>query len=242
MERRELTEKICGTAISAGASICGIADLRLLRGIPTCELDLDKFKYAVAYGVALPTSAVESITVEGPGRLYAWAYKTANSLLDLIGIRISCFVSEVGGESLVIPSSMRVDIGNELGHVSHKAFALAAGLGWIGRNNLLVTPEFGPRVRLGTVLTDLELEPGSPMMNRCGDCRLCVTSCPSHALSFAEFEVRPSSREAILDLKRCSSRLKTMKELLSKKAGAGDYAAEICGVCIKVCPYGKKTC
>lgn len=240
MEREALTERVVGAAISAGASVSGVADLRPLRGIPVCELNLDDFKYAVSYGVPLPNSAIDMITEADPGRIYAWAYKTANLKLDLIGMEVTRLIYELGGNSLVVPSSMRVDVANELGHVSHKAFALAAGLGWIGRNNLLVTPSFGPRIRLGTVLTNLELKPGIPMGNRCGSCRLCVLSCPSKALSYSEFELRPESREQILDTKKCSSRVKSMKELLSKKAGIGDYAAEICGMCIKVCPFGRQ--
>lgn len=241
MERGELTKRITRAALDAGASLVGVADLKQVEGLPSCDgLRLDAFRSAISYAVPLPGRAFEMITESDPGRFYAWAYKTANQLLDIIGMRVASTVSCLGGESLAVPSSMIVDPVNEMGHVSHKAFALAAGLGWIGRNNLLVTPDFGPRVRFGTVLTDLELEAGSPMDNRCGDCRLCILSCPSKALSYREFKTRPAAREEIFDPKKCSARLKTMKELLSSKPGIGDFAVTVCGICIKVCPYGKK--
>ncbi|MBC7120290.1 MAG: epoxyqueuosine reductase [Candidatus Methanosuratus sp.] len=242
MEKSALTKRITATAIEAGASIAGVADLWQIKDLPAYDgLVLDGFRSAVSYAVALPGHVFEMITASDPGRMYAWAYKTANQLLDLIGMRVASTMVSLGGESLVVPSSMKVDVANELGHVSHKAFALAAGIGWIGRNNLLVTPGFGPRVRLGTVLTDLELEAGIPMDNKCGDCRLCILSCPSNALSYREFKTRPESREDIFDSKKCSTRLSTMKELLSKKPGIGDFAVTVCGMCIKVCPYGKRS-
>ncbi|MEM2124822.1 MAG: 4Fe-4S double cluster binding domain-containing protein [Candidatus Methanosuratincola sp.] len=241
MEKSELTKRITRSALDAGASLVGIADLKQLEGLPSYDgLRLDGFRSAISYAVSLPGLVFEMITESDPGRVYAWAYKTANQLLDIIGVRVASTISSYGGESLVVPSSMKVDTVNELGHVSHKAFALAAGMGWIGRNNLLVTPDFGPRVRLGTVLTDLDLDAGHPMENRCGDCRLCILSCPSKALSHSEFKTRPATREEIFDPKKCSARLNTMKDLLSKKPGIGDFAVTVCGMCIKVCPIGKK--
>ena len=225
--------------MSAGASLAGTASLETLRDLPSYGgVDLSCYRSAVSYCVALPDSAVDLITERDPGNLYAWAYKTANLLLDQIGIRLAGAVSELGGKALTIPSSLRIDPEREVGNVSHKAFALAAGLGWIGRNGLFIAPKFGPRVRLGTVLTDLPLRSGTPMENRCGDCRACIDSCPSKALTYAEFKFRPKSREEIFDPKKCFSRLSAMKELISKRPGMADYAVTVCGVCIKVCPYG----
>ena len=66
-----------------------------------------------------------------------------------------------------------------IGQISHRAVAHQAGLGWIGRNLLLVTPEFGPRIRLITVITYAELDQGPvPLPNRCGTCPACIDSCP----------------------------------------------------------------
>lgn len=226
-------------ALSAGASLAGTASLETLRDLPSYGgVDLSSFKSAVSYCVALPDYAVDLITVRDPGNLYAWAYKTANMLLDQIGMRVAGAVAELGGKALAVPSSLRIDPELEVGNVSHKAFALAAGLGWIGRNGLFIAPKFGPRVRLGTVLTDLPLRSGTPMENRCGDCRICIDSCPSKAIKYAEFRFRPGAREDIFDPKKCFSRLSENKELLSKKPGMADYAVTVCGVCMKVCPYG----
>ena len=66
------------------------------------------------------------------------------------------------------------------GPFPHKTAATAAGLGWIGKTALFVSPEFGPAVRLATVFTDLDLPAGEPVTEgRCGDCTDCVDACPA---------------------------------------------------------------
>ncbi len=234
------TEEMLSLARSAGAGVAGIADISLLHDLPVyAPFSLREFKYAISIGVPLPRTAIDLIRLEDPGILYAHAYHVANSLIDSITMRLSGWISGKGFSSVVIPASLRVDISKELGHASHKAFACAAGLGWIGRNGLLVNPVYGPRVRLGTVLTDMPLQPGKPMKNQCGKCRLCVDSCPSKALKYSNFDFRPASREEIFDPQKCVTRLNKFKENFAQKPYQAVYAATICGMCIKVCPIGR---
>ncbi len=70
-------------------------------------------------------------------------------------------------------------------HISHKAVARMAGLGWQGKSLLLINPEYGPRVRLVTILTDMPLTPDGPVKNRCGACLECVQACPASAIKNA---------------------------------------------------------
>jgi len=80
--------------------------------------------------------------------------------------------------------------------ILEKDYAFLAGLGWIGRNSLLLTPKFGSYVFLGELLTDLELEPDEPLEgDPCAQCYQCVQACPTHAL-------RP---ERSVDARRCLS-------------------------------------
>jgi epoxyqueuosine reductase QueG len=232
-------DELFSIAKIAGASIIGVADLSLLRDLPTYNIKIDKFKYGISIGVALPNYAIELIQTDNPGILYAHAYHLANNLIDLISMRIAGWISSKGYLSLIIPASLREDIEKLVGHISHKAIACAAGLGWIGRNGLLINPVYGPRIRLGSILTNMPLEPGIPMKNQCGDCRLCIDSCPTGALKYSNFEYHPKSREEIFDAKKCSERLENLKNVLLKKSFQSAYAATVCGMCIKVCPIGK---
>ena len=66
--------------------------------------------------------------------------------------------------------------------VMERAWAVRAGLGWIGRNGMLVNPKLGTFTFIGTLITTLELEPSRPMENRCGTCKKCIEACPTRAI------------------------------------------------------------
>jgi epoxyqueuosine reductase len=104
--------------------------------------------------------------------------------------------------------------------LSYKHAAQAAGLGTIGRHSLLVTPEFGPRVRLACVLTDVELKPTARLAGSlCDDCNACIAACPSGALR------EPLDGESYaLDKFACSV----------YRAGSGG-----CVECMRLCPQGR---
>jgi epoxyqueuosine reductase QueG len=93
----------------------------------------------------------------------------------------------------------------------HKTIASLAGLGWIGKNNLLITPEFGCALCLGTVLTNAPLntvlhEPGSP---KCGECSVCVDICDAKSLKGNIWNIH-SSRESMIDVCRCNTCMKCL--------------------------------
>ena len=119
-----------------------------------------------------------------------------------------------------IPASQLVDWKAQLAHLSHKMIALRAGIGWIGRNNLLVHPQFGSMIRLVTVLTDMPLRTDdSPYNGGCGSCRKCIKVCPVNAIADSHEE---------WDRIACLEKLK----YFSKTFNIGQY---ICGLCVKVC-------
>jgi epoxyqueuosine reductase len=114
---------------------------------------------------------------------------------------------------------------------SHKYAATRAGLGWIGRNSLLVTPEWGPRVFLRTVLFDLAMEAAEPVNeSRCGDCTACVEACPCACIHGVEW--KPGmDRDQLLDVFTCNQvRLDAIPTLGHKDA---------CGFCLLACPTGR---
>ncbi|MFX0202997.1 MAG: 4Fe-4S double cluster binding domain-containing protein, partial [Candidatus Hodarchaeota archaeon] len=190
------------------------------------------FEYAISIAVSLPKNVFILITRESPGELYAHSYKTANILLDQIAFRISERITENGFNAQPIAASFIVDEDNCMGHVSHKAFARTAGLGWIGKNILLITPTYGPRIRLATILTDIPLKPGIPLANECGDCTKCIDACPVKAFNPIKFKEYPIRREDAFNAQKCYTRLKSIKKM-------PQIGADICGLCIKACPFGK---
>jgi epoxyqueuosine reductase len=113
----------------------------------------------------------------------------------------------------------------------HKIAATSAGIGWIGRNGLLINPEYGPRLSLATVLTNAPLTPDSPVSkSRCGDCRLCVEYCPSAALTGNDWS-RKRPYVEIVKPDSCRNHKQGSRSLNGKPN---------CGLCITICPYGRK--
>lgn len=117
------------------------------------------------------------------------------------------------------------------GLFTHKIAATCSGLGWIGKNGLFINPLYGPRLSLATVLTDAPFKTGKPVeRSLCGECSLCVDFCPAKAISGKEWSV-DNPYEELIDIKKCNEYKKRSKETLGKPN---------CGLCINICPFGRK--
>ena len=111
----------------------------------------------------------------------------------------------------------------------HKTAATSAGLGWIGKTALFVSPQFGPAVRLATVFTDLELPVGEAIAEgRCGACRACVDACPAACGRDVQWHAG-MSRDELFDAAACQHQMTLFD----------NNAAQICGICIAACPYSR---
>ncbi|MEN6343196.1 MAG: 4Fe-4S double cluster binding domain-containing protein [Methanospirillum sp.] len=233
-----LNERVRTVAEAAGADFVGIADL---SGVDDILLDqggpcVARFPRAVSVGIALMDPLVD--LVEGPrdrtaGALYQYhVFSVVNPSLDRCALSVARCLQEAGYRAVPVPASLRTDDARLAGPVSHKLAAHLAGLGWIGKSCLLVTPERGPRVRWITVLTDAPLEPtGGPCESRCGDCRACVEACPAGAFTGRAF-VPGEPREARFDAAACDRHYRAIE-------ASGEPAA--CGICVAVCPWGRCT-
>jgi len=171
--RAQLTEKI----LEWGASLVGFADLKGLA--PRKYSDLET---GISIAVQLSNVIIDEIR-DGPTLTYAYHYRTTNQLLDSIAIKTSNYIQSLGYQALPIPASQIVDSSKLSGSISHKMVATSGGLGWIGKNALLITARYGPRLRLVSILTDAPIETSQPVTkSRCGECVLCVKVCPARAL------------------------------------------------------------
>lgn len=210
-----------------GASLVGFSNLDGV--LPDSLADIP---YGITVVIKLSDRIIDEID-DKPTYTYFHHYRSVNTLIDQITLKAVLTIEEWGYKALAVPASQSIaELGEYRGLFQHKTAATRAGIGWIGKNGLLITENYGPRVRLGTVLTDMPLKTGIPVIeSKCGNCRLCVEACPSLALhGVAWREGMP--REEIVDARACS-------EYMNKKfkhIGRGS----VCGICIKVCPYGRK--
>jgi epoxyqueuosine reductase len=218
---------------SSGADLVGIADLApFQQGWLTLPSDLLlPYTCAISVAVRLDDTIMDAIASH-PTVDYAEHYRAANADLDRLTAEISVWIVSRGYRAEAVPASKIMDAENLLGAVSHKAIARMAGIGWQGKSMLIVSSEFGPRIRLATALTDMPLIPDGPIKNQCGSCTECTDACPVKAIRNVTAVDRYASREEALIFDRCVQR--THENSLLPGIGA-----RICGVCVKVCPHGK---
>jgi epoxyqueuosine reductase QueG len=228
------TERIKGHIRALGADLVGIADVEPLKALRLDPPDLlDPFTRAISVAIRIPFSVFHQIT-DRPTPLYKSVYQTANAILDVIAYRTAIALEEEGHYTLPIPASQVLDQEDWFAAISHKAVARMAGLGWQGKNLLIITPEYGSRVRLVTVLTKAPLVIDGPIKNRCGDCRACQEACPAQAIKGVSTEAHYDSRNTALHFSRC------VEKTVGEFAKIPEVGAPICGICIKACPFGKK--
>jgi epoxyqueuosine reductase QueG len=204
-----------------GLDLLGVADLRgetgVLAGLPGGA----RASLPLAIVIALRVSRGVLDTLEdGPNLLYFHHYRQLNAYLDRAATTIAAQIERHGGSALPIAASQIVDWERMAGQVSHRALGRLAGLGWHGRNNLLVTPGLGAQVRLATVLTDFPLAADHPIEGGCGPCRRCAAACPAGAIG---------DSAAGFDLSACYRKLDEFRR--SRRV-----PQHICGMCVAACP------
>jgi len=163
-----------------------------------------------------------------PSIYYHELYRTINTLLDQYTYRLASFLNDRGYPSVFIPrdgyGGIDVLLKNPVAFFSHRHAAFLAGLGTFGVNNALITPEYGPRVRFGSILTAAPLPP-DPLREEglCTRCMECVTACPAGALDGRDYP------EGLTDKAACAR----------NSADLARRHISPCGICIQVCPVGE---
>ncbi len=227
LEPRDRLERIggivrrMGVDVVSSCSVDGETRARFHGSIRDASSRLD---HAIVLGVQLSSEVLG--TIEGaPNWTYYHHYRTVNFALDQAALVAAGECRRLGGRAFPVPASQVMDWDRLLGHLSHRELGARAGVGWRGRNNLLVHPVHGSQVRYATVLTDLPLpSPGIelPAGAGCGDCRACVGACPAGAIAMDPLA---------FDLDRCTAQVRRFSR--SEKLNV-----LICGICVRACRGG----
>lgn len=231
-----LLNELRNTAKVNGIDIFGVAELKDKQ---TYRLVMQQggehiaqYSRAISLGCRLINSVVDELyRHEEPSAIYTYRglYDSVNNTLDKAALLIAKDLQSKGFKAYPIPASQTINSRKLESTFSHKLAANLAGLGWIGKSCLLITPEYGPRVRLSTVLTDADIIVGSPIPNRCGNCRECVDACPPKAFTGVPFE--PSEPR---DVRFRAHMCRDYTQRREQQLGEG-----ICGLCVYSCPFGK---
>ena len=210
-------------AVNEGAIACGGCEL----GVSPIE-GQESLRYAFSIVVKLSDSILKTIETT-PTFAYFQHYRAANALLDQIAFKLASKIEQAGYQAFPVAASQsQGKLRPYEGVVSHKIAATKAGLGFVGKSGLFLSEEYGSRVRLATVLTDMPLQSTRAVIeNGCGECKICMQACPAGAI----FGEKPVWGERNIDPEKCS---KYMKENF-QEIGRGS----VCGICIKVCPKNR---
>jgi len=211
--------KLNKIAKNLGADLFGVADISKIKH----DFNIDKnalggLDRAICLGVRVSAAILNEIH-DHPTRLYFHHYRSLNMFLDQMALKLSNAIQDKGYLTIPIPASQIVDWQKQTSHLSHKEIGYLAGLGWIGRNNLLVNKRLGSQFRLVSVLTNLDIRPDKPINRDCGKCFDCISVCPAEAIK----ENRDDFDHLV-----CFEKLKEFQ----KKRFTDQY---ICGVCLKAC-------
>lgn len=253
-----LTQGIRDLALSQGATLVGIATPERFDGAPNGHHPRDIVEEArsvVTFGIRIPRLASnwpslkmatdsEIIPAEvSSDYLQNYFYRSVgydfiNERLNQIALLLTNFLEERGYVSIYFPATygekhrafLEMTKNSGFGPFSQRHAAVLTGLAEFGLNNVAVTPQYGPRIRFNSVITEAPLEPNSLLQEKAcegEDCGICVQNCPGSAISILPnidsgcFWLSPPART---DVSRCRETRET------------HYCH---GTCIRVCPVGR---
>ena len=250
----DLTTEVVTWLKTNGANVVGISSMERFNGAPRGHHPSDflqKAKSVVTFGVALLHQSlcwedhlVNSELVPPEHRkdvlqdyyYIQTGYTLVNDLLDRMALYTSSFLERCGYLSMFFPATYGEAVENSirewiplgLGLFSQRHAAVMAGLGEFGLNNVVVTPQYGPRIRFNSVITEAEFTPSGLVEEKVclgQDCSLCIENCPSAISLRPDFDPKAIwyATPARTNIDAC------------RKAKHLHYCL---GRCIKVCPVG----
>lgn len=219
----KIQQELYDYLISEGASDVGFCKIN--------DGDFGDCNYAISLIVHLSDAIVDEIGAE-PTHTYFNHYRSVNAFIDSLLLKAGLFLQKNGYRYITVAASQSInkDGWNYKGRYSHKKAAVLSGLGTIGKSSMFLHREFGSRARLGTIFTNCEFEvPEVLPESLCKNCDLCVKACPSGAISGREWSPEVS-RDEMFNAEKCSNYMKQHFKHIGRGA--------VCGICMKVCPYG----
>lgn len=177
----------------------------------------------ISLGIFYHPDTIDNINIEINDKLekdhwnrYAKEYKHLNDMLKEIGELIA---QNFGGFAFPPTTGVPAEnISNVIDYyphtISHRVVAEQAGIGWRGKNELLITKSHGPTVRFTSILSNLPLIQGEKMENQCGECTACLDICPILKNKHKFKDYRENCRKFIISLR---------------------LSYDVCGKCIKAC-------
>ncbi len=206
-------EQIC---VKAGADVFGCADLPVIRHFSKNnrpEKLLAGVQTVVVVGIHLYDLVLDAWS-QPPG--IGKGNQFADQILEGICYRAKDFLADHDYACVVV----------SYGGLLLKEVAVVAGIGPIGKNNLLLTPRFGPQVRLRALVTTAPLKCGTPIITSeyCTSCQKCIDACPAHAFGQGHY-----------DREKCETfQLSHLRHLST-------FSTIWCNTCIEACPVGRNS-
>ena len=216
--------------------IYGFADLHGLL-----DKEYEGYSYGISIGKKLDAAVVDTVK-DFPTQEYYRHFKSLNVELSSLSEKICNDLRQAGIRCIGIFPSISPDSKEFETYLkklrykfSHKMVATRAGLGWIGKTDLFISAQFGPRLRLTSILVDHHLETKLPVIDksRCGSCEICLQNCPAQAATGVLWDIH-TDRDVFFNAHKCREKCKEFGEKLIGKD------ALVCGICVSVCPHGKK--
>jgi len=173
----DLTKRLKQFALEQGANLVGIASVENLQGIPI-DGDVTDILQDAKNVVVLAMHLDEEIVERALMPTYSEKYYDLYDRLKDLGVAVAKFIEDSGYKTV------RNSTIGKPGSFLHKPAAQMAGLGQIGLNTLLITPEYGNRVQFVTIVTDAPFTADEPYSGQlCRKCRKCLSVCPVNAIN-----------------------------------------------------------
>lgn len=258
MEERAPGAEVKSRALALGFDLCGIARARALDPAPLEKWLSRGWDAGLAYmrerraeredpRVLLPgaKSVVVVAASYGPRDREGGAERLEQHPADAApGLRVARYAQGRDYHNVLTKKArklaawMRAELGARVysevdaGAVAEKAWAQEAGLGWIGKNGLLIHERYGSWLLLGALVTDLPLEPDAPHPDRCGDCAACIPACPTQAIPEPRF----------VDSRRCLAfhTIEHRGPIPPELAARAEGRVFGCDACQEACPWNRR--